>query len=288
MKQLIRFIFLSILMLFTLASCNSNSTLPAQGNISATVDQSIPSATMEIKPTIEKTKESTMSPRNTLSVSEKEERVSELIRTNRGCKLPCWWGITPGVTKGSEAISFLEEFTDLSSSGNVYRSTGYTFEYDYENQKYHLDLYIDKTDNISMILVHNFYSISDTLNILGAPSEVWFKTDVPLYFAVPVSLDFYYPNKGVIVSFYDVGVQYYDQGIVRFCRGDIDREGTILLLTNPSIFDSYYSIYSIIPPLPDMRIVDGSFSNWNASSLFEGLIDDSADACFSTEMKFWN
>lgn len=39
-----------------------------------------------------------------------EERLTftqELFRTNAGCKLPCWWGITPGVTPWSEVDGFL-------------------------------------------------------------------------------------------------------------------------------------------------------------------------------------
>jgi hypothetical protein len=35
----------------------------------------------------------------------------ELLENNAGCRLPCWWGIIPGQTKGIEAQRFLETFT---------------------------------------------------------------------------------------------------------------------------------------------------------------------------------
>ena len=45
--------------------------------------------------------------RSTLTATEQENYVSELLKTNAGCKLPCWWGITPGETSWEDAEHFL-------------------------------------------------------------------------------------------------------------------------------------------------------------------------------------
>jgi hypothetical protein len=39
--------------------------------------------------------------------------VLDLLQTNGGCQLPCWWGLTPGETSSQEAKFFLEKFGSL-------------------------------------------------------------------------------------------------------------------------------------------------------------------------------
>jgi hypothetical protein len=41
----------------------------------------------------------TITPAPTLTVEEESEFLRELMATNGGCELPCWWGIMPGETK---------------------------------------------------------------------------------------------------------------------------------------------------------------------------------------------
>jgi hypothetical protein len=49
----------------------------------------------------------------TLSSAEAETKITDLLLHNADCLLPCWWGITPGVTTWNEAKQFLEAFTDI-------------------------------------------------------------------------------------------------------------------------------------------------------------------------------
>jgi hypothetical protein len=44
----------------------------------------------------------------TLTAVEREAYVKELLRTNAGCDLPCWWGIMPGKSQWAETARFLE------------------------------------------------------------------------------------------------------------------------------------------------------------------------------------
>jgi hypothetical protein len=43
----------------------------------------------------------------TLTWIEQESYIKELLKTNAGCDLPCWWGIKPGETSWGEAELFL-------------------------------------------------------------------------------------------------------------------------------------------------------------------------------------
>lgn len=44
----------------------------------------------------------------------------ELFRTNAGCRLPCWWGFTPGVIRWEDAKRFLTPFThEIVETGSL-------------------------------------------------------------------------------------------------------------------------------------------------------------------------
>ncbi len=64
-----------------------------------------------LTPTINQTSTSTviLTPYPTLSPAEELAKILELLKTNGGCELPCWWGITPGHTSQEEAFTFLEQ-----------------------------------------------------------------------------------------------------------------------------------------------------------------------------------
>ncbi len=50
----------------------------------------------------------------TLPAEEAEQEIIDLLLHNAGCKLPCWWGITPGETSLQTARSSLETFEALA------------------------------------------------------------------------------------------------------------------------------------------------------------------------------
>lgn len=41
-------------------------------------------------------------------------KFDQLYAYNNGCSLPCWWGITPGITTWREALHFLHQFDQVS------------------------------------------------------------------------------------------------------------------------------------------------------------------------------
>ena len=61
------------------------------------------SPTLRTLPTITPT----FTPQPTLTTGEQDIHVRELLKTNAGCQLPCWWGISPGKTSWKDAEHFL-------------------------------------------------------------------------------------------------------------------------------------------------------------------------------------
>jgi hypothetical protein len=70
-----------------------------------------------LTPTQTKGPEITLVP--VLPAEDAEAKVIELLQTNGGCQLACFWGLTPGQTKREEAVSFLHQFMNISPGPGV-------------------------------------------------------------------------------------------------------------------------------------------------------------------------
>ncbi len=74
------------------------------------------SATFPNSTIISSSSGNTDTPVSTFSPTEASARLQDLLKTNAGCRLPCWWGITPGKTTWDEAEEYLKTFTTLSTA----------------------------------------------------------------------------------------------------------------------------------------------------------------------------
>lgn len=57
-----------------------------------------------------------LTPLPTLHFNESALKVMNLLANNGGCRLPCFWGITPGKTTSAELYHFLNQFSDEVSA----------------------------------------------------------------------------------------------------------------------------------------------------------------------------
>ena len=74
-------------------------------------------ATEKVLPTFTPTSVSTLTPLPTLSQRDAHDLIQALLQNNGGCRLPCWWGITPGQTDWNTARQFLDTFViDIKQS----------------------------------------------------------------------------------------------------------------------------------------------------------------------------
>jgi hypothetical protein len=159
----------------------------------------------------------------TLTADQEQALVLDLLQNNAGCRLPCWWGFTPGKTTWQTASTF---FTSLGKNIiNMGRSyTSYRVEFTI--MKYDIRLsqeYVVINGNIAMIwvgigMVRNekavfgdplfakalqYYMLPHLLTAYGPPDEVLIRTfsSAPGGGWVPFHLLLFYPMQGILVDY---------------------------------------------------------------------------------------
>ncbi len=179
----------------------------------------------------------TWTPIPTLSPDKAQAKVLELLKTNGGCKLPCWWGVTPGVSTDAD---FEALFTPYSAISPFYKGESYKsveFEFGQEIITF-LNIYYrtrpdqntidiidvstwalrkigDKTYQEAYTsgyyhLLLKYYSLPQILTVYGVPSKISMTVRFDLYDGRPPSpsqrfgtlnLHLFYPEKGIFVIY---------------------------------------------------------------------------------------
>jgi hypothetical protein len=118
MKSLTQIYLILLALLLMLAGCN-NSSQPSQDSRATSSPNSLPPTnTPFLEPsTMTPVPTSTLHP--TLSAEGAYELVLQLLEDNSNCQLPCWWGITPSVTRSQDAISFLNSFSPVIAGSSM-------------------------------------------------------------------------------------------------------------------------------------------------------------------------
>ncbi|MDO9302310.1 MAG: hypothetical protein Q7T89_13050, partial [Anaerolineales bacterium] len=130
----------------------------------------------------------TWTPLPTLSAQEVNTKIKELLETNGGCELPCWWGITPYKTSWPEALHFLTPIIgDIGQGGS---STFYegenkhfttTFEVSYEIRGFSKPgrIAFELQDNVVVAITvfppgtQNKYQLHHILALFGVPKQIY-------------------------------------------------------------------------------------------------------------------
>lgn len=170
----------------------------------------------------------TRTPVPTLPADTADARVLELLKTNAGCTLPCWWGITPGVTRSDETQSILEPFL-----GAVVSEVRYGFTEDAglllmrpqpENGLRVEVQYLAKDNVVSMIYVNtamtrdtykmvyddpfyqeimSAYTLEAMLTKYGKPDQILIRSFSELAANNnPTQILLYYPKEGIVAQYF--------------------------------------------------------------------------------------
>jgi hypothetical protein len=166
----------------------------------------------------------TWTPLPTYSFEQARYIVMDLYEHNP-CKLPCWWGITPGKTDWREAWQFLGRFAKNRPPWEtvlrpipfgkfipfrVYLDVPRTSDWEtyrsLDDLKFNIDIktfrvdYIDvNTGNVAA------YTIPEILAEYGMPKQIYvYGFPSPLDFNSGVNLNLYYPQYGFISSHYAI------------------------------------------------------------------------------------
>jgi hypothetical protein len=139
-----------------------------------------------------------------LSPDEAREMVKELLENNAGCKLPCWWGITPGKTTWLEARNFLESFAVyVGETGGV----RVPLPSPYSNATYMEHGYFIRNGIVEYIRVFNFnlapnYYLPKFLETYGVPEEIYIRTFAQEEMGIQnFTVDLFYQNLGVLIEY---------------------------------------------------------------------------------------
>ncbi len=151
----------------------------------------------------------TFTPRPTFTADERQALVREMLETNGGCDLPCWWGVTPGQA-------------DWQTVKNRFIAYGgFVFEIPHPARPY--DYYIKMSFDHQNCVVQSIrvigyifpggkserfaqdwhrYSLDQVLTRYGKPSQVmlefWPNPPGPYY---PYGLFVFYDHKGILIEY---------------------------------------------------------------------------------------
>lgn len=205
--------YLYVFTILVLVGCNPNlysisvTTTSLPSAIPTTTSTKTPTAS----PTITPTSTIPSSPIPTPIAKEENEITLELIQTNNGCDLPCWWGIIPNKTRWKDAERFFKRFSTIyyhegqpPKEWEVYEIHSHIAE-EYSDVGAVRMVFAAKEGVIKEMEVGYFdeatYNLDSVLSKYGIPSQIFISTYSSDYGMppnqVPFSLDLYYPDLGI-------------------------------------------------------------------------------------------
>jgi hypothetical protein len=157
-----------------------------------------------------------VTPLPTLSPNEHENLIIELLSNNSGCKLPCWWGISPGKTSWDEVWRVLSQFDPepyaRSTYAKEYPSGGQVVNFlipvsESISASYSINITLRITNIVHTISIYpieraNNFRLPRFLADYGKPSEVWIHTYRSYLGGIPpADVLFFYPEKGILARY---------------------------------------------------------------------------------------
>lgn len=201
-----------LIIILILAGCSPSSGLETTTVTPTTfLPTVVPStAIMTIAPTLAPTSTTIPSQPISTPIAKKDPDITlELLRTNNGCDLPCWWGIIPNETRWRDAKKLLNSFSEIyerpqSNDWLIYEVYS-PLAQAYSEVHAVRTVYATQQEVVKEMDVSGFneetYRLSTFLLNYGMPSQVLVSTYSSDYGLppnqVPLSIDLYYPEKGI-------------------------------------------------------------------------------------------
>lgn len=158
----------------------------------------------------------------TLTDAERDKMVRELLITNRGCRLPCWWGIHPGKTTWSEAEYFLRSIgvrilpekqtegydlyliggIELNVVDRVAKINNSLVIYSKDGMVKYIGLRGDGSlDEIGFQKAWERYSPQNIMRIYGKPSRILLNGNPFSHSIEGYSVWFFYDEQGFVIEY---------------------------------------------------------------------------------------
>ncbi len=250
-------------------------------------------------PSPEPTVEPTWTLPATLLVPDSFSKINELLRTNGDCRLPCWWGITPGETKWEDARNILfplafKVHDGQSKSGDFLAGLGTRYgTYEGKPTGFNQD-YVIRDGMIQAIQIQLPYPVpsprlKDILANYGIPDEVYLGG---LY--APEGLNtqsfwlyLYYSEQRIFVEYSPEGQPIQRQlpnGLLSACFSKI--EYAELHVWGPDYsFDQTRDL--ILQNAGDPRQILEKVSNLTLDQFYKKFTNTDEEPCIDTPAKYW-
>ncbi len=143
------------------------------------------------------------------------------------CRLPCWWGFTPGKSNWESAAILLRSFSEVELLGYLRDGEIYEVIIPALQAKglYSHHFYATRANLIESIEVPDpgdapDFTIKALLAEFGQPDQIWLRTySKPYLNKLPFGLALFYPARGVVAAYYgDARLQ---QDEVVICLGQV-------------------------------------------------------------------
>ena len=279
----------------TPTSTNTATSIPsATLNSTATVT-SIPSAT----PTSSPTPMPTLTPLPIVDPSQRGQVYYDLMSSNGGCELPCWWGFELGKTSIDEVRQFYDTFDvyiyEQSGENGISVLEATFIDPQIENNEQVRHSFVAQDDmmievEIQLNSLPN-YQIEPILQRLGQPSEILMWTVPEPYFdRLPSDFLLYFPEHGVLVGYRTGGLKIDDT--INVCFNGPG--GATIHLWNPSVWDPT-GIKGFVERTNESSSAfrtEGyhpinEASNWNVEQFYAVLTDPTHSECLTTPSSLW-
>jgi hypothetical protein len=304
LKSITKTAFIPI-MFFTLLLSGCGDSPSAIVTEESTATQK-PTKTFTLTPTARLT--ATETPMPTLTSDERLLQVKEWLATNAGCRLPCWWGIEPGIVTWSEVNEFLNR---IGAKSGVYEESGIviheTAGFDFDREHVFNRVSFAETDALITAIIINGSGFNDLPNFknawasfspekiileYGVPSRVWVTSRSSVHEGspgptMPYSVWIFYDHLGILVK-YSGQVKY--ESIYKMCPV-FSEQGNL-----SDDIDVYLQSPDSGSPLENLPTV--KYDTNNAISLeeaagigpnefYESFTKPNVEPCFETPRSIW-
>jgi hypothetical protein len=258
------------------------------------------------KPTLTRVPRPT--PGSTLTNDEEQTLVLDLLKENGGCRLPCWWGFSPGKTDWLFVQNFLASSGKIAMKFSNSYLTNYTVKFVIPQHDVQLGQVYNVTNGfvdmiwVSANTVRNHqtiygdtqfakdlqpYALPQMLDVYGRPTEVFLKTysSTPEGW-IPFQLLLFYQEQGILVRYYGPALQKGQQIMICPQQSDIT-----LWLWSPERTMNLEDIANMgqdfpIEEVPEFRHLEEA-TGVSVEQFYQSFVQPHNRTCLETPIDMW-
>jgi hypothetical protein len=254
-------------------------------------------ATETSQPTVtaSPTETTTLTPLPNLPADEAMDLVVELLNTNAGCQLPCYWGFTPGITLWDETGQFLEAIaykysTQTRAKDTVSGAVTLSVPEEIDPSLYLMQAYTVQDGIIDRIRVQTgivpTYTLSTFMNTYGPPDEIWVAPgrEEPEAFIVRL----FYPGEGILAAYYRFTTMVTNTDVVICPRNESNPSLTLWSpVKNKSFFDVHNEVLGHIDSELFLFHKIEEVTDMNVETFYDTYSDPDTEICFHIPREKW-